>query len=147
MTNFELTRDGVKPIQISLENMSPQQIYTKTLAWVEKNYENPQEVLKATIESKSIKIAGFKALAWYYMGFGFKHEFDMDYTLQIDIQDNEVTLTFTPGKFSSGGQEAPFTSEIFFDYTGEVDWQYKDAKPSMEKTMNEIASSLIAYLK
>jgi hypothetical protein len=146
-TNFDLTKDGVKPITVKLSGMSAKVIYQKTMDWVKENYNNPKEVIKSNIENKTILIESFKEKAWYYMGFGFKNEFGMDYAFQIDMKENKATLTFTPKQFWNEKEKAPFSYDMFFDYTGKVDWQYKDAKPSMDKTMNDIGTSLLTYLK
>jgi hypothetical protein len=145
--SIEITINGVKPVSVSLPNLDIAMIYKKSLEWVEKSFDNPQEILIKSTDNQSIQIQSFQKDAFYYMGFGFKNEFDMVYTLEIDIQVNEVTLRFIPGQFSSGGQNAPFTTELFFENDGSVNWQCKEAKPSLEKTMNEIGNSWLDFVK
>jgi len=147
MTNFELTKEGVKPVNIKLGNLGAKIIYKKTMDWVQENYSNPSAVLKSNIENKTIRIEDLKRNAWFYMGFGFKNEFDMEYSFQVDIQDNKVKLTFTPKQFWNGDEKAPFSYDLFFTNDGRVDWQWKDAKPSMDKTMNDIGLSLLSYIR
>ena len=147
-TNFELTKEGVAPITLHFNNQKASQIYKKTINWVYENYPDFKEVLKTNIENKTIQIESYQEKAWYYNGFGFKNEFDMEYSLQVDIQDNEIKLTFTPGQFWVTRQEkAAFDYHFLFDNTGKISWEYKEAKPSMEKTMNDIGTSLVNYIK
>jgi hypothetical protein len=145
---FELTKDGVLPIVVKLDSLSAKFIYSKTLNWVQENYKNPKEVLKANIENETIRIDGFKKEACFFKSLGIKTIFDMDYSFQIDIKDNKVRLTFTPGQFWSENQKVFSVGySYFFKNSGEIKGGYKDAKPSMEQSMNDLVSSLCNYIK
>lgn len=71
----------------------------------------------------------------------------MEYSFEIEFKDNKIRLTFTPGQFWADNQKALFDYKTFFKSSGEVKGAYKDAKPSLEQTMNELAASLYYYIK
>jgi hypothetical protein len=144
---FELTKDGVQPIIVSIDSFNAQTIYKKTINWVKENYKNPKEVLKADIENESVRIDGFKKNAWFYKSLGMKQEYDMEYSFSIDIKDNKIRLTFTIGQFWGDNKKTAYDYTTFFKKDGELRGAYKDAKPSLEESMNELVSSLYNYIK
>jgi hypothetical protein len=146
-SKFELTKDGVIPIVINLDSISANTIYTKSKKWILESYKNPKEVLKADIENESLRINGFKSNAWFYKSLGAKQEYDMEYSFQIEIKESKIRLTFTPGQFWADNQKVLYNYTTFFKGTGEVKGAYKDAKPSLEVTMNDLANSLVEYIK
>jgi hypothetical protein len=144
---FELTKDGVQPIVVVIDSFNAQTIYKKTLNWVKENYKNPKEALKADIENETVRIDGFKKNAWFYKSLGMKQEYDMEYSFLIDIKDNKIRLTFTVGQFWGDDKKTTYDYTTFFKSSGEIRGAYKDAKPSLEQSMNDLVFSLYNYIK
>ena len=144
---FELTKDGVQPIIIQLDSLNANSIYKKALNWIQETYKNPSEVLKTNIENETIRIDGFKNNAWFYKSLGSKNEYDMEYSFRIDIKDYKIKLTFDVGQFWADGKKVLYNYTTFFKSNGEIKGSYKDAKPSLEITMNELSNSLVEYIK
>ena len=147
LPKFELTKDGVQPIVVNIDSFDGQTLYKKTFNWVQENYKNPKEVLKTNIENETIRIDGFKKSAWFYKSLGIKLEYDMEYSFQVDFKEGKIRLTFTPGQFWADNQKALYNYSTFFKSSGELRGAYKDAKPSMEQSMNDLVSSLYNYIK
>ena len=93
LQKFELTKDGVQPIVVNIDSFSISTLYQKTLNWVQENYKNPKEVLKANIENETIRADGYKKNAWFYKSLGMKQEYDMEYSFQVDFKEGKVRLT------------------------------------------------------
>lgn len=146
-TKLELTKDGVLPIVVKLDSFNAKSIYTKTLNWIQVNYKNPKEVLKTNVENETIRIDGFKNNAWFYKSLGMKQEYDMEYSFLIEIKESKIRLTFTPGQFWADNKKVSYDYTTFFKSSGELRGAYKDAKPSMEQSMNDLVSSLYNYIK
>jgi hypothetical protein len=144
---FELTKDGVLPIVVNLDSLNAKTIYSKTLNWIQVNYKNPKEVLKTNVENETIRIDAFKKNAWFYKSLGMKQEYDMEYSFLIDIKDNKIRLTFTVGQFWGDDKKTTYDYTTFFKSSGEIRGAYRDAKPSLEQSMNDLVSSLCNYIK
>ena len=144
---FELTMDGVSPIIINIDSINAEAIYKKTLNWVQESYKTPKEVLKTNIENEKIRVDGFKKNAWFYKSLGVTNSYDMEYSFEIEFKDNKIRLTFTPGQFWANNQKVLYDYKTFFKNSGEVKGAYKDAKPSLEQSMNALVSSLYNYIK
>ena len=139
-TKFELLKDGVAPIVVNIDSVIAATIYKKTINWVQETYKTPKEVLKTNIENETIRVDAFKKNAWFYKSLGMKQEYDMEYSFQIDIKDNKIRLAFTPGQFWGDNQIVLYSYPTFFKSSGEIKGAYKDAKPSMEQSMNDLVS-------
>lgn len=144
---FELTKDGVAPIVVNIDSLNAETIYKKTLNWVQENYKNPKEVLKADIPNEKIRIDGFKKSAWYIKSLGYKVEYGMEYVFEIEFKENKIRMTYTPGESWGDTKKVGFTYKNFFKDDGELKNAWKDGKPSLEDSMNELSLSLYNYIK
>ena len=144
---FELTKDGVSPIIVNIDSMSAEAIYKKTLNWVQESYKTPKEVLKTNIENEKIRVDGFKKNAWFYKSLGVTNSYDIEYSFEVEFKENKIRLTFTPGQFWADNQKVLYDYKTFFKSSGEVKGAYKDAKPSLEQSMNDLTASLYNYIK
>ena len=147
LPKLELNRDGVQPIVVNIDSFTVQTLYKKSLNWVQENNKNPKEVLKTDIENETIRIAGLKNNACYYKSLGIKMSYDLEYLFQIDLKDNKVRLTFIPGQLWNGNQKVLYDYKSFFKNDGEIRSMYKDAKTSMEQSMNDLVFSLYNFIK
>jgi hypothetical protein len=71
----------------------------------------------------------------------------MEYSFLIEFKQGRIRLTFTPGQFWGDEQKVLYSYPTFFKSSGEIKGAYKDAKPSIEESMNELVLSLYNYLK
>ena len=145
---FVLTTEGIAPIVLQLEGMKAADIYKKTLNYVQETYKNPSEVLKADIINEMVRINGYKRNAWSQkLPMTPLFYYDMEYTLEIEFKDNKTRLILTPVQFWAGDTKALFTHmDILKDTKGAKKFAI-EAKPGLEKAMNEIALSYYNYIK
>lgn len=141
---FELTSAGVEPIVVQFDSMSMAVLYTKAHKWVLKTYKNPDKVLKANIPNEELRMSGYKEGAYFFKGLG-KSYCDLEYTFIIQVKDQKVRLTFTPENSYYQGSKAALP-QGFFKKDGTLPNMYKDVKPSLEQTMNELVLSLCDFL-
>jgi hypothetical protein len=147
LPKFELTIDGVEAIIVNIDSTDSKTIYSKSKNWIQEFYKNPDEVLKTNIENEKLRVNGFKKDAWHYKSLGYVNSYDLEYTFEIDIKDNKIRLTFTPGQSWAGNQKVEFTYKTFYNKKDELKNVYKEAKSSFEESMNEIVLSLYNYIK
>lgn len=145
---FVLTKDGVEPIVVEFDSMSSATLHAKAFKWIQKSYKSPQDVIKANLEGEEIRIEGFKEGALYYTTMGKKIFLDTEYILTIQFKDRRVRLIYQPGQFWITGYstKASMDYTTFFKKSGELKGAYSDCKPSLEESMNEVATSLCDFL-
>ncbi len=144
--SFVLSRTGVAPIVFTYDSLKTPEIYQRCLNWVQLSYKNPEKVVKSKIENELLRIDGFKESACSYKSIK-QLIYDMEYTLQIDIKDGKIRLSYEPGQLwtTPYNTKAMFTYSSFFKSSGEV--KNAEGKASLENTMNELALSLDGYIK
>jgi hypothetical protein len=150
--SFELTKNGVAPIVITVDSLNANELYKRTQSWVHEYYKDQKKALKTDVENQKILVDGTKKNAWFYASAGLTIQYDVEYTLYLDFQDKKINMWFELGKTwdHSEGKEA---NSYFIDYrkiwkeNGEFHKIYKEAKPGIDQMMNEISHELVNYLK
>ncbi len=150
--SFELTKNGVSPIVITVDSLTASELYKRTQHWVHDYYKDQKNALKTDVENQKILVDGTKKNAWIYASAGITIQYDVEYTLFLDFQDNKINLSFELGKTwdHTEGKEA---NSYFIDYrkiwkeSGELHKIYKEAKPGIDQMMNEISYALVNYLE
>lgn len=144
---LKLTIDGVESVQLNFDNLTNNQIYDRSLMWVQETFINAKDVLKENIENEKIKIEGFAEKAWWYKSMGLKNYNHMQYTVTIHFRENVVTFEYLVGEFYIlEGPKAQYDYRMFFKKDGSIRKQYTDAVPSLELTMNTLLVSYYNYI-
>lgn len=140
---LKLTKNGVIPVTIEIENLTSNNIYNKTLSWVNANYLNPKDAIKENIENSKLKVEGFKRRAWWYKSMGIKNYNHMFYTIEVEFKNEAFIFNYEVGDFfMDEGNSAQYDYKMFFKKDGSVRKQYTDAVTTLEYTMNELLLSL-----
>jgi Domain of unknown function (DUF4468) with TBP-like fold len=150
--SFELTKNGVSPIVITVDSLNASELYKRTQHWVLDYYKDQKNALKTDVENQKILVEAKKKNAWFYASTGISIQYDVEYTLFLEFQDKQISISFELGKTwdHSEGKEA---NSYFIDYrkiwkeSGEVHKIYKEAKPGIDQMMNEISYEIVNYLK
>lgn len=145
---LKLTRNGVAPVIISLENMNSEAAYTKALAWIEHVYDKPKEVIKENEPNNYLLIEAYKTKAWWYKSMGLKNYNSMLYEVAITFEENQFKFNYEIGQFYLSDDEfkVQYNYEMFFKKDGSIRSQYKEAVTSLEATMNNLLHSFYSYL-
>lgn len=108
-TSLQGTFKIIKPVLVLEAKGTPQELYNKTLNWVNETYKNPDEVIKAKIEGEYIRLNGFASNLIQLTGIGTDY-YDVKYTLEIRFRENrfrykviEMESYFPPTKGSVVG--------------------------------------------
>jgi len=140
---LKLTKDGVAPISIEVDEYNASIIYDKALMWVSENYLNSKDALEENIVNSEITVEGFKRKAWWYKSMGIKNYNHMFYTIEVVFNDGNYVFKYNVGDFFiKEGQSAQYDYRMFFKKDGSIRKQYADAVTSLELTMNNLQISL-----
>lgn len=149
---FALTKDGVEPIVVTLDSLNANQLYKKTINWIHETYKNPSEVIKVDIKNEKVRIEDIKKNVWFYSTPDTTFYYDVEYLFSVNFEDNKIRMSFDFGNtWNRSAQFVPHSYCInykkLWQQSGEVHPIYKETKPGIDQMMNEIALSLINYLR
>lgn len=149
---FELTKDGIEPIVVTVDSLNARQLYKKALNWVKENYKNPVEVLKVDVKNEKVRIEDIKKNVWFYRIPDTTFFYDVEYLFNVDFEDNKIRMSFDFG--NTWNRSAQYATHSYcinykklWKQDGEVHDIYKETKPGIDQMMNELSLSLINYLR
>ncbi|WP_395044279.1 DUF4468 domain-containing protein [Flavobacterium sp.] len=110
---FKFTQDGLTDYVITeCKDKSAGELYKKTIDWINVNYTNPNEVIKAKVENEMIRIDGFGKSAFSRtFSDGTKADYDVTYTMEFQFQDGKYRIKYTHKGITVDN------SEVFFKIT------------------------------
>lgn len=135
-------------VTYSLDTLNASIIYSKTVNWINVTYKNPEKVIKAKIENEMIRIDGFSS-SMFSRTFqsGNKAEYDVAYTIEIQIRDGKYRLKYIHNKITIDGSDVYFTvSDVINNITDKNGNSWAGAKTEYEDNVNEIIKSLYEYI-
>jgi hypothetical protein len=157
--SFEVTQDGLKDAQdldkeylvLNFENKNAQELYNKTIRYINETYKNPEEVIVGNIENEFVKFKTYQSnFARFKNGF-VKIPWSINYTTTISFKDNKVkyeinSIDITNKEnnnlyFSGGG----ISFYIFKSRNGKL--KMEDAKIGIENYFNENLNTFEVYVK
>ena len=143
---LKLTPKGIEPVTLNVGGLSASEIYMKSLDWVQETYKNPNEVLKANIENKMIRIVGFSPDALSFKSV-VVNNWGVSYTLEISFKDGRCRYDYNINYFTgSDGGRAVVTYVDFYKKNGDIRKPYLPAVSSLEKTMNDLIKNYYDYV-
>ena len=138
---FKVTPEGYsKYLVLSVDSLNASEIYKKTLEWVSLNYKNPEEVVISKIDSKFIRIKGYRRF--------FNGTSDCQYIIELEIKDGKIKFTPTEVEIINGVNRFQFFSnfESYFKSDGTVKPRLEETVKQIENTINVIAKKLEDFL-
>lgn len=146
---FKFNNDGTTDYVVYMvDTISAATIYSKTVNWINETYKNPDKVIKAKIENEMIRIDGYSSSTFSRtFKSGSKAEYDVTYTLEIQIQDGKYRIKYSHNEITVDGKA------VFFKFTDVInnvpdinrnDWT--GAKNEYEANVNKIISGLYDYI-
>jgi len=133
---LKLTEEGVAPIVVQAEGKTAQDLYKKTIDWVNTYFVNPDKVLKGKVEGDYIRIEGFCDNCWSTKSLGIVNRMDYSYTLVIEFQEGKYRYAVTVDQLSSDGQKMMYTYKSFFNKKG-IRSAYEVAHKEIEESLNK----------
>ena len=148
---FELTKDGVEPIIVTVDSLTASQLYMKTLNWIKEYYKTPVNALKVDNKNEQVKIEHIDNNTWYYNTPDTTFYYVVEYFFYVDFEDNKIRMSFEFGntwnRSEYGTHSYCINYKKLWKQNGEVHTIYKETKPGIDQLMNELSLSLISYLK
>jgi len=140
-------------IVIICEGKTKDELYRKTLEWVNKTYNKPSEVIRAQVENDYVRFQGIETKGFCRNPMVLICE-DMRYEIEISVKDGKYK--FDVVQLQSGFQDKfgrlSWSDIEFkkgwmnFKSNGEVRDQYKDTMPKIARYINSLNKSLNDYI-
>jgi hypothetical protein len=144
-TKLELTPKGFAPLEIETPNQPINKLIEQSKVWAPHYNINGADVFDVTANSLTIE-ARYEN-AYYNYNLAVKYDFDIKYRIKIVFGDNQkYTLTFTVKEIYIDNVPLKSTVTDFFTSEGKLKDDFKDAKPSLEITVNKIIKSYINFI-
>jgi hypothetical protein len=144
-TKLELTPKGFAPLEIEMPNQPINKLIEQSKEWARSYNEKGSDVFDVT--ENSLTIEARYENAYYYWNLAVKYNFDIKYSLKIVFGENQkYTLTFTVKEIYTDRVLMKTTVVDFFTSEGKLKEDFKDAKPSLENTINRIIKSYINFI-
>ena len=149
---FEMTRKGIAPVVVTIQNLSKNELYTKALDWTNSSYQIPNQATLSSVPDEKIRLHAVAKNVQFGSIMGMHVFADLPYLFIVDFTDGEMRMTFTlgdeNGDITNGNGEviASTSPSHMFNKKGEVLKMSKILKIEAEKTMNDISNALVAYV-
>ncbi|REG94121.1 hypothetical protein [Flavobacterium aquicola] len=142
---LEMTPKGFAPLEIETPNRPINKLLELSKDWAPYYNQDGYDVFDVT--ENSLTIEARCKNAYSYWNIGVKYNFDIKYSLKIVFGKNQkYTLTFIVEEIYTDRVPLKSTVADFFTPGGKLKEDFKDVKPSLERTVNKIVKSYINYI-
>lgn len=151
-TPFEMTRKGILPVVVAINNLNKNELYNKTLNWTKSYYQIQNSGSITSVPDEKININDFAKNVKFSTIMGLDIIGDLPYLFIVDFTDGEITMSFILGGKNGNisdenGEVIASTSPTrMFNKKGEVYKMGKTLKMEAERVMNDLSYDLVEYL-
>lgn len=148
LPKFEITKNGIEPIVISIENLNSSDIYSKTIKWIHYTFKNPKEVITSDIENELLIINAFEKNGHEYSsGLGLKYLGDVKYIITINFKEERYRLNIEiENLYDANGTPYKYKPKSFFKKSGELKKSKKIDIESLNNFFNRTSMSIHNYI-
>ncbi len=154
-TQFTITKaEGLSPfIVVKAEGKTKEELYKKTIEWINKSYNKPSEVIKAQVENDYIRFQGVSKDKYCFTNI-FTMCSDIRYEIEVSFKDGKYKFEVlkledyykdTKG-FGSWSEVKYKDSWTHFKNTGEVRKMYADNVKQITAFFDELSKNLYDYI-
>jgi len=146
ITQFVISKNDVQPVVVVFEGIGKNELYEKTLEWVDDYYKNQDDNYITTIENEEVEVVGKKGILISRIN-GIDLFADLEYRFIIEFMENEIRMNFSSlGEADQNTENVSQEKQDTLDKNAKIQKMSEDVKVQTEQMMNEIASSLVDYL-
>lgn len=144
-TKLEMTPKGFASIEIESPHRPINKLMELSKEWAP--YYNTKGYDVFNVTENSFTVEALYENAYYYRNLGVRHNYDIKYNLKIEFKENQkYIIIFTVKEIYTDGVQIKSTIPDFFTPEGKLKEDFKDVKPSLENTANNIAKSYINFI-
>lgn len=142
---LKMTPNGFAPVELPTPNFINEKLIEKSKSWAAYYNKNGFDVFNVT--ENSLTISALNENAYFYRNIGVTYSYNIRYNMTIVFKDNNTySLTFEVKEIYAKEVLVQTTIADFFTPDGKLKEDYKEVKPSLEKTVNRIVKSYSSYI-
>jgi len=144
-TKLVLTPKGFGTVELKTPNKPLDDLIDASKAWVPFFNRGSYDITEVT--QNSMTIDALYENAYYYYNVGVKYNNDIRYSLKVAfLPDHTYTLTLSVKEIYTKNVLLKTTVSDFFTQDGKVKDDFRDAKSSIESTVNRIIKSYSGFI-
>lgn len=141
----ELQPDGsFTPVEETIAAMTNEKFIEGTQLWISEFTRGQADITEVT--ENSLTIDAFRDNAFLYTSLGESYLHNVKYQLKIRKEGNKYFATFQVLEIHSRKVILKSTLADYFTSDGKMKEDFKDVKPSMDRTVNIILGSYYRYI-
>jgi hypothetical protein len=90
---YDINGMNVEYLVMTIDSTSQQQNFKKSINWIKETYNNPEEVIKTTIDDKKIRFEGSEQNLICLKSLGINTCYDVRYTIEVELKENKYKFT------------------------------------------------------
>lgn len=142
---LEITPQGLQPLELKTPNRPLDQLIALSKSWAGYYNKNGYDVSEVTLNSMTIEARVENA--YYSYNVGVKYNYDIRYSLKIlFMEDQKYRIQISVKEIYAKNVLTKTTLNDFFTAEGKLKDDFRDAKPSLENTVNKIVRSYTEFI-
>ncbi len=140
-----MDQNGFAPVRFNVPDVQLKTLMDNTKSWSYSVNKKGADFSEET--DHSIVVSAFEENAFFIRNRGEEYVFRIKYAMSINFDKGQCTVFFTVKEIYDGTQLTKSTISDYFTSEGKLKEDYRDAKPSLEKTANDLLGSLYRKLQ
>lgn len=142
---FELTPNGFAPVTFTVPARDMLDRADRITRWAAKENRKGHDVVRES--DQSLRVEARRDNAFFYRDRGEEYAFRIDYVMTIGFTDDTCTVTFSVSDIYGKGRPVQMQLSDYFLSDGRLKEDFRDVKPSLERTANALLRSLYDALQ
>ncbi len=143
---LELTPEGFAAVALKRPPVPDERLLELAQSWPAFYYKGREPYDIYDVTPNSLKIDGFKDNAFHYRNLGEVFQYRIKYTMAITFRAETVEVQITIKETYADRNITTLTVADFFAPDGRLKEDYRDAKPSLELTVNKLVRSFNGFI-
>jgi len=139
-----LTPRGFASVEVARPEKGMERLTETSRAWADVHNKREYDVYDIT--ANSLKIDGVRENAFFYRNRGETFYYNIRYTLDVVLNPNSVTVTFSIKDIFTRQTLSELTVADLFTSDGKMKDDYDEVKPSLEQTATDIVNSYAGFI-
>jgi len=145
---FRFKNDGTTEYMVhSADSISAAKFYARTLKWIDINYKNPQDAIKARTKNKMIKLDGVMPAAFTIMLDSVNSDYNATYSLELHFKNGKYRVKYLHHSLVVDGQRPLLKlTDIIQQKPEKDDKNWVNHRQQYESKVQKLLTSLHRYI-
>ena len=139
---MELTSHGFDPIEVTMPTIANEKFIELSKSWAASLNRNTKGYDASNVTANSIVISAYKKDAFFIRNKGEAFNYAITYSMKLSFHGTYYSLHFVIDDiYTEQDVLVKYKIPDYFTPEGDIKDDYKEMKPSLEKTVNDLALS------